>query len=111
MLWQRSLPLILSLALLEAHAYTNLDDAYSAIGFNPNAPGNAVVVLFSDPHMTLDPGRGITTNLDYRLVNSINAMTPPPARILVSGDICTTYSPLPGYLPSGGTYLDWGTNE
>jgi hypothetical protein len=102
---------ILVFAALEAPAFTNLNDAYSAIGFDPNAPGNAVVVVFSDPHMCLDATRGITTNLDPRLVDSVNGMTPQPAKVLVAGDVVTSYSIVPGLIPGGDWYLTQGTNE
>ena len=109
--------LVLLLACLlwwasDAQAYTNLAAAYSAMGFNPAAPGNAVVVLFSDPHMSLDPGNGwITTNLDPRLVNNVNVMVPPPAKILVNGDETSWYSTCPGQLPNWTAARTYGSNE
>ena len=96
----------------DAQAYTNLAAAYSAMGFNPAAPGNAVVVLFSDPHISLDPGNGwITTNLDPLLVNNVNAMVPPPAKILVNGDETSWYSTCPGQLPNWTDAKTHGSNE
>jgi len=104
------------LAALPAQAYTNLVDAYSAIGFDPTAPGNAVVVLFSDPHMNLNPLSGltpgvVTTNLDPRLIGQVNAMVPPPARIIVSGDLITSYSTTPGKTPDWNVVRARGSNE
>ena len=88
------------LIALSAQAYTNLTSTFSAMGFDPSAPGNAVVVFFSDAHMNGYPGSGIspvlTTNLDTRLVNIVNAMDPPPAKIVVSGDVSTSYCQVPG---------------
>jgi hypothetical protein len=81
-----------------ARAYTTLPEAYAALGFDPTAPGNHVIVHFSDPHLHLDPGDGyvVATNLYFKLVNAINAMDPRPGKILVSGDICSSYSSVPG---------------
>lgn len=88
-----------------------LQSAYEALGFDPHASSNKVVVLFSDPHMNLDfhilP---VTTNLDPRLVGVINGMDPPPAKIIVSGDTATTLSPIPGWEPRSWN-MNWGTNE
>jgi hypothetical protein len=95
-----------------APAFPNLTEAYSAMGFNPSAPGNAVVVLFSDPHISLDTEQSFTTtNLDPRLVNNVNAMVPPPARILVSGDEISSYSTCPGQLPNWPQAKTCGTRE
>lgn len=106
----------LLLGAAAASAHTNLAEAYSAMGFNPSAPGNAVVVLFSDPHLNLNPEGGttpgvITTNLDPRLVNRVNAMNPPPARIIVAGDVGTGYSTCPGQLPDWPTARKGASNE
>jgi predicted phosphodiesterase len=87
------------LATLSAQAYTNLTSAYSAMGFDPSAPGNAVVVFFSDAHMDARYhaiSHVLTTNLDPRLVNIVNAMDPPPGRIVVAGDVSTSYCMTPG---------------
>ena len=87
------------LATLSAQAYTNLTSAYSAMGFDPSAPGNAVVVFFSDAHMDAryhGISHVLTTNLDPRLVNIVNAMDPPPDRIVVAGDVSTSYCMTPG---------------
>jgi hypothetical protein len=99
-----------------ALAHTNLSEAYAAMGFNPAAPGNAQVVLFSDPHLCLDPRAGttpgvITTNLDRRLVDHVNAMDPSPARIIVAGDETTSYSACPGELPDLPEARTQGFNE
>lgn len=93
---------ILLMGVATSPAFTNLTDAYRGAGFDPSAPGNAVMVLFSDPHMSLNaPTGGVTTtNLDPRLVDRINAMDPPPAKIVVSGDETTWYSTCPGQLPN-----------
>ena len=99
----------LFLITLSAQGYTNLTSAYSAMGFDPSAPGNAVVVFFSDPHMNSQVWAGIspilTTNLDSRLVNIVNAMDPPPARIVVAGDISNSYCPVPGGTPIPTTLI------
>ena len=98
------------LIALSAQAYTNLTSTFSAMGFDPSAPGNAVVVFFSDAHMNgyLYTGTSpvLTTNLDPRLVNIVNAMEPPPDRIVVAGDVSTSYSMIPGgYANSNNTYF------
>jgi hypothetical protein len=90
----------LLLAAAAAQAYTNLAGAYAAMGFNPQAPGNTVVVLFSDPHINLDLNDPPSRDLDARLVESVNAMVPPPAKILVAGDITDGYSGAPGQTSS-----------
>ena len=102
------------LGISTAPAYTNLIGAYSALGFNPFAPGNAAVVLFSDPHINLTPmpwSPVLTTNLNPRLVSIVNAMNPPPARIIVSGDLTSGYSPGSGYFPNWTTARMLGSNE
>ena len=110
-------PLLASLLLWActpdtAQAYTNLADAYAAMGFNPSASSNAVVVLFSDPHISLHLNESwFTTNLDARLVNNINAMVPPPAKIVVAGDETTTYSGAPGQMPPCCEQQTLATNE
>ena len=85
---------------LSAHAYTNLAGAYAAIGFDPFAPGNAAVVFFSDAHMNLEVSQSggviITTNLNAQLVQTVNAMNPPPAKIIFGGDAATSLSQAPG---------------
>jgi hypothetical protein len=96
------------------YSYTNLADAYAALAFDPSAPGNSVVVVFSDPHIDLDSHGGTTPftyDLDSRLVDSVNAMTPPPAKILVAGDVTSSYSEVPGYIPQGDWNITMGTNE
>ena len=93
-------------------AYPTLASAYAAMGFDPNAPGNSTVVLMSDAHMVFDTNStAFTTNLDARIVNAINSITPPPAKLLVSGDVSTTYSLTPGFVPGGDWYIYYGTNE
>ena len=101
------------LATLSSSGFTNLNSAYQAMGFDPTAPGNSVVVMFSDPHITIPAadGQGIMTNIDYRLVDSVNGMDPPPARIMVTGDICMTYSIVPGFTTTGNWPELYGTNE
>ncbi|HEY9174326.1 MAG TPA: LamG-like jellyroll fold domain-containing protein [Verrucomicrobiae bacterium] len=102
---------ILLLAATSAQSYASLNQAYAALGFNPNHPGNSVAVLFSDPHMNLDPSiLLVTTNLDPRLVGVINSMNPAPAKIFVSGDTSTTLSPIPGWRPRDWS-MSFGTNE
>jgi predicted phosphodiesterase len=99
-----------ALSTLPAAAYTNLASAYAALGFNPTVTSNAVIVFFSDPHMNLDSLSGttpLTTNLDATLLNPVNAMTPPPARIVVAGDCTSSYS----YAPGEGPNVPLGTNE
>jgi predicted phosphodiesterase len=90
-----------------AQAYTNLAGAYAAMGFDPSAPGNVTVVHLSDPHMNRVPGAGLslalTTNLDARLLGIVNAMQPPPAKIICSGDETTSFSQVPGAFPVGTT--------
>lgn len=41
----------------------------------------------------------ISTNLDARMMERINAMDPPPAKIMVAGDMATTLSPIPDRMP------------
>lgn len=110
--------LLVCFFLLSIHtskAYSTLDSAYAALGFDPYASSNSVVVVFSDPHLCLDltagPAPVPITNLNPRLVNTVNAMQPPPAKILVSGDVVSTYSIAPGMIPGGDWYLTYGTNE
>lgn len=102
-------------AVMGAVAYPTLNGAYSALGFDPNVPGNSVVVVFSDPHLCLDLTAGKapvpTTNLNQQMVNVINSMQPPPTKIVVSGDVSSTYSIVPGLIPGGDWYLTYGTNE
>ncbi len=102
--------LIVFLFCFTGQAYTNLNSAYSAVGFDPNAPGNRVVVLFSDAHLNLEPGEVIVTNLHSELVNVINQMNPPPAKVIVSGDISTSLANVPGVV-FGDYYVHYGTNE
>ena len=97
-----------------AGAYNSFSEAYAAMGFDPFAPGNLLVVHFSDPHFHTDPNDtppyAIITNLDFRLVNLINQMNPPPAKILISGDLSSSYSTVPGlYSNAWSAYL--ATNE
>ncbi len=100
---------------ISAQAYPTLTNAYAAIGFDPAAAGNATVVWFSDAHMNLSPYSGIspalTTNLDKRLIDFVNALEPRPAKIIVSGDVSTSYSQVPGLLPTGDWYIIYGSNE
>jgi len=106
-----SLLIVLVGASINAMAYTNLASAYAALKFDPNAPGNGVVVLLSDPHMNLDANvLPVTTNLNERLVEIVNAMTPAPEKMLVLGDVCTSLSPIPGWDAQWWT-LSYGTNE
>lgn len=107
-----SLVLCLGLCRLTAQtSVTTLPEAYAVMGFDPHHPSNAVVVLFSDPHMNLwRDVLPIATNIDQRLVNIVNAMDPPPAKIIVSGDTSTTLSPVPGWQPRVWS-MNYGTNE
>jgi hypothetical protein len=98
------------LITLRAEAYTNLASAYAALGFDPTVTSNAVIVFFSDPHMNLDSLGGTTpptTNLNAALVTNVNAMSPPPARIMVAGDVTSSYS----YAPGEGPNRILATNE
>jgi hypothetical protein len=88
------------LMTFSAQGYTNLTSAFSAMGFDPSLPGNAVVVLFSDAHMDAG-GAGVTpgvltSNLNPFLVSTVNAMDPPPVKIVVAGDVSTGYCQTPG---------------
>ena len=99
-----------------AFAYTNLASAYAALGFDPWVPGNAAVVLFADPHMSLDPNSGrtpgvIITNLDPRVVDRVNEMVPAPAKIIVAGDVSSSYSTCPGQTPNWASARVRGSNE
>jgi len=99
------------LLVSRAVAYNNLHDAYAALGFDPYHPDNSVVVLFSDPHMNLwETVLPVVTNLEPQLVDVINTMDPPPAKIIVAGDTSTTLSPVPGWNPRPWS-MDYGTNE
>lgn len=86
---------------LWVHAHTNLAGAYAEIGFDPSFPGNVPVVFISDVHMNLmaDPSSGIvlTTNLNPQLLGVVNAMNPPPAKIIFGGDASTSLSQVPGH--------------
>jgi hypothetical protein len=102
----------LVLASSASQAHTNLTAAYSTIGFDPTAPGNKVMVLFSDAHMELDPNElWNTTGLDARLVTNVNAMVPPPAKIVVSGDVSSSYATCPGQMPGCCWQHNLATNE
>lgn len=107
-----SLGLCLGLCRLTAQtSLVSLPEAYAAMGFDPHHPSNSVVVLFSDPHMNLESHvLPITTNVDQRLVDIVNTMDPPPAKIIVSGDTSTTLSPIPGWQPRVWS-MNYGTNE
>jgi len=107
--WVASLLLLIPLSI---RGHTNLEDAYSALGFDPRTSSNAVVVVLSDPHMFVDPNWAwmLTSELDPRLVGIINAMDPAPAKIIVSGDTSTTIAPIPGWIPRQWS-MDYGTNE
>lgn len=91
--------------------FSTLGAAYQALGFDPRAPGSAVVVVMADTHVNLwSVHMPISTNLDARLVSMINAMDPPPTKVLVLGDITTTLAPVPGWKATWWSmYL--GTNE
>lgn len=112
-------PFVLAFCLsrpLWAQTYSDLYSAYAAIGFDPSAQGNAAVVFFSDAHMNLSLTAGIgpyaTTNLDPRLANIVNAMNPPPTKILIAGDVSTSLSEVPGENGFDTPYLfSWATNE
>ncbi|MCS7090108.1 MAG: metallophosphoesterase [Limisphaera sp.] len=97
--------------LVQGRTFPSLDEAYAAAGFDPWHPDNAVVVLFSDPHMNLWADvLPITTNLDARLIRAVHAMNPPPRKIIVAGDTATTLSPVPGWVPYPWS-MELGTNE
>ena len=109
--WAAGFLLGVSLQLLPAQWFDTLEEAYSAAGFDPGHPGNAVVVFFSDPHMNLwEDVLPVTTNLDPRLVSIVNRMDPPPHKIIVAGDTSTTLSPVPGWIPRPWS-MTMGTNE
>ncbi len=100
-----------SLQLLPAQWFDTLEEAYSAAGFDPRHPGNALVVFFSDPHMNVwEDVLPVTTSLDPRLVSIVNGMDPPPHKIIVAGDTSTTLSPVPGWIPRPWS-MTMGTNE
>jgi len=95
----------------EPPEFDTLEEAYAAAGFDPRHPSNAVVVFFSDPHMNLwEDVLPISTNLDPRLVQIVNAMDPPPRKVIVAGDTSTTLSPVPGWVPRAWS-MEMGTNE
>jgi hypothetical protein len=101
---------------LSAEAYADLLTACGLLHFDPAATGNVMVVHFSDPHMALYAQgcinqQALTTNLDPRLVNAINAMSPPPAKVIVSGDVAYNYSIYPGWMAKSGWDRGYGTNE
>ena len=90
--------------------FTNLSDAYTAIGFDPAASSNKVVVMVSDVHM--DVFKPIQTRgLNAALVREVNAMNPRPAKLLFLGDAASTISDIPGQPNSIGWRLPYGTNE
>lgn len=107
---------LLFLCGMAAMAYTNLTEAYTALGFNPKAAGNSVVVFFSDPHMSVDtnnlPAPVMTTNLAPEMLKIVNEMDPPPAKIIISGDVSSSFAAIPGADATGDvlTYR-MATNE
>src|SRR5258708_6642383 len=67
---------------------TNLLDVFVSMLFNPYAVDSATVVVIADIHMSVTPALGLPiTNLDSRLVDMVNAMSPPPAKIVCAGDL------------------------
>jgi hypothetical protein len=92
--------LCLSAGSVQAYYTTNLASAFAAMGFDPAAPGNKVVVFCSDQHMCLDtnstPAPVPTTNLQWQLVRIVNEMNPPPAKIIFAGDESCSLSQSPG---------------
>src|SRR5262249_41617272 len=104
----RWLLLLLVFSTSPLYAYRSLNYALDAIGFDPFAPGNAIVVFASDVHMCLDvsglPAPVTTTDFDDRFVTNINAMYPPPARLVFCGDESSSLSPMPG--ADGLLYID-----
>jgi len=98
-----------------ADSYTNLTDAYAAMGFDPSASGNATVVFFSDAHMNQDTSVSlapiVTTNFNVQLVSIVNGMRPPPTKILNAGDTSTSFSEVPGYINAWGPDTDWAIQE
>lgn len=102
--------------LCSVRANLTLADAYAELGFDPHAPGNSVVVFFSDPHMNLNaaasPAPVATTNLDYRLISEVNAMHPAPAKIIVAGDVASNMAVIPGAdATKDPPTFKWATNE
>lgn len=91
---------IMLAAQAQTGVHSTLEEAYAELGFDPRAPGCSVVVLASDVHMNLDlngvPAPVATTNLDHRMVRVINSMSPPPAKLLISGDVSSSLAPIPG---------------
>ena len=89
----------------QATPYTSASDAFAALGFNPSAAGNAHVVIIADIH--LDPyGHNSSSpqpTLDDRLVNAIMAISPPPTRLIVDGDVAISST---GYFGKPFTELD-----
>lgn len=103
--------IFLVLGVVSSDAYSSLDEAYSAMGFDPGHTNNGVVVFLSDTHMSLDFNvLPVVTNLEQRLVNTVNGMDPAPDKIFVSGDVSTALSPIPGWR-SRGWSENYGTNE
>ena len=105
----------LSLLLLvqtSALAYnsTNLADVYAQVGFDPAATNCGVIVQLSDIHMSLAAGGGdaVLTNLDARVVSMVNAITPRPDAIAVTGDVASNVGP---GSPGAGPDYPNGTNE
>lgn len=91
--------------------FDSFEEACAALGFQPTAPGSAVVVFLSDVHMNLGGGLyPVTTNLDPRLITFLNSLRPPPAKIIVGGDIGEALAPMPGWQPSDRLW-HLGTNE
>ncbi|MCS7090240.1 MAG: LamG-like jellyroll fold domain-containing protein [Verrucomicrobiota bacterium] len=91
--------------------FPTLEAAYGALGFDPRQSNSAVVVLIGDPHINVWPDQmPVTTNLDTRLVAMINAMNPPPTKVVVLGDFTTSLAPMPGW-PALSWTIRYGTNE
>ncbi|MEO5917138.1 MAG: metallophosphoesterase [Luteolibacter sp.] len=59
-----------------------------AKGFNANSPGSALLAIVADVHINLDQSSPTyTTQLDDRLVNELNGLTPAITDLTIAGDL------------------------
>ncbi|TAL04973.1 MAG: hypothetical protein EPO07_04430, partial [Verrucomicrobia bacterium] len=90
--------------LRAAISSTNPLDVMVSMLFNPYSVDSATVVVIADIHMSVTGALGLPqTNLDSRLVNLVNGLNPPPAKIVCAGDLTIAGSYFFGALPDTNT--------